>query len=253
LEIVDRKTVRHKPTGSEISFYDYLTPPQPGEVPGGTIGKMGDFSSADLVRFQIAAWNELALFRYGPRQRPPMKPRAGITKLKVAEQEIIAAVRLFFDGGGSIPVYVLAAAAREITTTLCRMRGISSFFDDVKKAHPGISAADLYKLASKHAGFFKHADRDPDGVLADYSEQEAEAVVFTAAHDFGRLTGGKPIEAQVFEAWYLALHLPSDVPARLRELLPNLKTAPRAKQIEMGRQMLEWARKQPEFEMLYST
>jgi len=253
LEIVDRQTVRHKPTGAQISFYDYVTPPAPLEVPGATIAKMGDFGPYDLGRFHIGAWNFLSLFRYGPRQIPTTSTQAGITKLKAAEQEIIAAVRLFFDGGDSIPVYVLAAAAREITTTLCIVRGVPSFFDDVKEAHPGISAKELYKMASRHSGFFKHADRDPESVLTNYSEEEAEAVMFTAVHDFGRLSGGMPIEGQVFEAWYLALHLPSDVPERLLERLPNLKAAPRVEKIAMGRRLLEWARAQPEFEMTYRT
>jgi len=67
LEVIDRHVVRHRPTGSEMSFYDYATPPAPGEVPGGTISKMGDMASADLTRFQIAAWGKLARFRYGRR------------------------------------------------------------------------------------------------------------------------------------------------------------------------------------------
>lgn len=47
-----------------------------------------------------------------------------ITKLDVAECEIVAAVNLLFGGGDPIPVYVLASAAREITTALCEKRGL---------------------------------------------------------------------------------------------------------------------------------
>jgi len=65
LEIVNQKTIRHKPTGSEMSFYEYVTPPQPGDVPGGTICKMGDLDADDLQRFQISAWKKLAVLRYG--------------------------------------------------------------------------------------------------------------------------------------------------------------------------------------------
>ena len=35
----------------------------------------------------------------------------GITKPEVAEREIVAAVTSFFDGGDSVPIYVLASAA----------------------------------------------------------------------------------------------------------------------------------------------
>src|SRR5262249_29979901 len=55
--------------------------------------------------------------------------RMSITKLAVAEREIVAAVRLLFDGSDTVPIYVLAAAAREITTALCIKRGVESFLD----------------------------------------------------------------------------------------------------------------------------
>lgn len=67
LEIVDRTTVRHTATGSEMSFYEYVTPPPPDDIPGGTICKMGDFTSNDLRQFQIGAWKKLAAWRYRPR------------------------------------------------------------------------------------------------------------------------------------------------------------------------------------------
>ena len=88
-----------------------------------------------------------------------------ISKLDVAEREIVAAVRLLFDGGDSVPIYVLAASAREITTTLCEKRGTPSFFDEAQEELPDLSKGEMYRQASRHSGFFKHADRDPEGVL----------------------------------------------------------------------------------------
>jgi ribosome-binding protein aMBF1 (putative translation factor) len=70
LEIVNRQVVRHRRTGSEIAFYDYPTPPPAGDVAGGTVSNLGNLDSADLVRFQVAAWGEMALFRYGRRTDP---------------------------------------------------------------------------------------------------------------------------------------------------------------------------------------
>ena len=99
-----------------------------------------------------------------------------ITKLDVAEREIVAAVRLLFDGGDPIPVYALANAAREITSTLCAKRGVHSIVDWIQEDHPDMARKDIYRLASKHASFFKHADRDPDGVLDDFDPTEADAV-----------------------------------------------------------------------------
>ena len=77
-----------------------------------------------------------------------------VTKLDVAEREIIAAVRLLFDGGDPIPIYTLANAAREITATLCEKRGCLSMVDWIQEDQPHMSRKAIYKEASKHAAFF---------------------------------------------------------------------------------------------------
>jgi ribosome-binding protein aMBF1 (putative translation factor) len=77
LEIIDRQVVRHRPTEVEISFYDYPTPPAAGEVAGGTISRMRDMGSADLLRFQAAAWEKMSLFRYGHRRASRVTPNVG--------------------------------------------------------------------------------------------------------------------------------------------------------------------------------
>jgi hypothetical protein len=97
-----------------------------------------------------------------------------ITKLDVAEREIVAAVRLLFDGGDCVPVYVLAAAAREITTTLCEKRRIRSMFDGLDDAFPEKTRTQMYNWVHAHAGFFKHARTDPNGVLEGFEEDEAK-------------------------------------------------------------------------------
>src|SRR5580704_7226166 len=82
-----------------------------------------------------------------------------ITKLDVAEREIVAAVQLLFDGGDPIPIYALANAAREITSTLCEKRGLHSMVDWIQEEHPHMSRKAIYREASKHAAFFKHATK----------------------------------------------------------------------------------------------
>lgn len=56
-----------------------------------------------------------------------------LSKLDAAEQQIIAAITLLFDGSSAVPVYTLAAASREVTTSLCEKRGVGSFFDIVSE------------------------------------------------------------------------------------------------------------------------
>lgn len=166
-----------------------------------------------------------------------------ITKLDVAEREIMAAVQLLFDGGDPIPVYALAAAAREITTTLCEKRGLRSVVDAIQEDRPDLTRKDIYREASKHAAFFKHADQDPNGVLDSFDPTEADAVLWMACFDFSRLCGGKPVEADAFELWFYATKdlLEAVIGGNIEELR-GLASKPRREQLAIGKRFVEAAR-----------
>jgi hypothetical protein len=36
------------------------------------------------------------------------------------------------------------------------------------------------------------------------TDEDVDSFLFVAAHDFGRVTKGQPVETQVYEAWYSA-------------------------------------------------
>jgi hypothetical protein len=177
-----------------------------------------------------------------------------ITKLDVAEREIVAAVRLLFDGNDTVPVYVLAAAARDITTTLCNKRGLPSMIDAMYEEHPHLSRDEIIRWTKKHANFFKHADRDHDKVLEGFEATDADEVLYIACFDFGRLCGGKPVEADAFELWFYAMR---DLcgPMRIPDIveLRGIMKAPRSSQIAMGRKLLARARADAPATKHYST
>jgi hypothetical protein len=177
-----------------------------------------------------------------------------ITKLDVAEREIVSAIQLLFDGGDPIPVYALAAAAREITTSLCEKRGVHSLVDAIQEDHPQMTRKQIHREASKHAAFFKHADRDPDGVIDSFDPAEADAVLWVACSDFGRRCGGKPVEADVFELWFYAMRDMLD-PLGIDDIpeLCGITTCSRASQIEMGSKFLSTARANAPVNKHYST
>jgi hypothetical protein len=79
-------------------------------------------------------------------------------------------------------------------------------------------------------------------------------VLFIACHDFGRLCGRKPVEADVFELWFLALHIPDRMPTMASMfLLPSFNGKSHAQQVEAGKGLLEWARKEPQLLEKYAT
>ena len=102
----------------------------------------------------------------------------------------------------------------------------------------------MIRWAHQHAGFFKHADRDHDRKLEGFEPSHGDDILYIAVADLGRLRGRKPIEADAFELWFLAMR---DLlgPASLGEIegLSGITKVPRAQQVLMGRAFLTKARK----------
>jgi hypothetical protein len=166
-----------------------------------------------------------------------------ITKLDVAEREIVAAVQLLFDGGDAIPIYVLANSAREITTTLCEKRGLHSMVDWIQVDHPHMSRKDIHREASKPAAFFKHANKDPDAVLEDFDPTEADTVLYMACADLRNLGRRLPVEGDAFDLWFMAVRgLLDQLDLPHLEGLGGIDMVPRAEQIVMGKRFLDAAR-----------
>jgi len=182
-----------------------------------------------------------------------------LTKIDVAEAQIRAAVRLFFEGEHAVPVYTLANAAREIVATIGAQIDVETVQQELA-ASRGISVKEMLRPLGAAANFFKHADRDADQTL-DFDEGDAEVVLQLACHDFGRITGGTPIEAQIYEAWIAAIAFPrvSETPLRSQRLIkrviarfPGIRSASnRAEQKKIGLTVLERALTDPTLAMSF--
>jgi hypothetical protein len=177
----------------------------------------------------------------------------GLTKLDVAQREINTAARLLFDQGDPVAVSVLASAARGIVAALCEAKGLRTFIDDIQNEFPDMTKSELHKAANRSANFFKHADKDPEAVLDEFTPEDADAILFTAVYDLGTFCGGKFVEAQVFEGWYLYKYgAMEDLPSGLDELFPKLRELPREDQLALGKKVLTWALTVKNFKMSYS-
>jgi hypothetical protein len=121
----------------------------------------------------------------------------------------------------------------------------------------GLTPRALVKPLVRAANFFKHADRDATEVL-DFDEEDAVIVLELACHDFGRVTGGMPVEAQVYEAWATAIAFGrvSDAPLKSQDLIkrviklfPGIRSADRAEQKRIGLNVLTKAATDPSLQM----
>ena len=173
---------------------------------------------------------------FGAAEKKIMK----LTKIDVAEAQIRAAVRLFFEGGHPIPVYTLANAALEIIATI----------------------GDQFNAETVHQGVAARRARKPvKDLLRPVDEGDAEIVLQLACHDFGRTTGDMPTEAQIYEAWIAAIGCPKVSKASLRKQklirrdsrqFPGIcSAANRVEQKKIGLAVLERALVNPTLQMTF--
>jgi hypothetical protein len=183
--------------------------------------------------------------------------RLTLTKIDVAEAQLRAAVRMFFEDWELVPIYALANAVREVAAAIGEHLDVKTAQEEYAKAR-GVDVTAVTSPLRNIANFLKHADRDPTAKI-DLEEDHIEIVLFYACHDFGRVAGGMPIEAQVFEAWAYAAATKrvSDLPLRRQQLVrriiakfPGLRAATdRAKQKKIGLQIMEQALRDRSLEM----
>jgi hypothetical protein len=122
-----------------------------------------------------------------------------------ARRQLVIAIRLFFEDTNSVSVYALAHAAWEVLDALCKHRGLTRFREEMSGAN-GLSEAEIKRIANYGRNFFKHAKEDPEAVLDDFADDRNDHVLLAATFDYGTLAASKPMEVQVFQLWYFAVH-----------------------------------------------
>lgn len=104
--------------------------------------------------------------------------------------------------------------------------------------------------AFKHISTRKGADRDDADLLASFSEEENEERLFVGWTDYATAVRSLPVEAQVYNTWFLALHPVKfqtaegrEFMAQLQEAFPDLANLPKNRQRQRLRHSIEkWKR-----------
>src|SRR5262249_11468236 len=110
-----------------------------------------------------------------------------LNKIDVAEAHLITAVRAHFRGEHPASIYLLAASAREILTTIGEKIGTQTMLATMAE-DMGMPFKKLVELVHEPAGFFKHADRNPSAILETFTEMHVDNVLLIACRDFYRVT-----------------------------------------------------------------
>ena len=126
-----------------------------------------------------------------------------ITKLDAARLQIEAAIFLYFADASFVPIHTLAAAAHELLRNLDDARTES--YDFVTERAISILDEELgravyRKIVRAPANFFKHADRDPDGVLP-LDPDLTELLLLEAAQAYQSFDNRSSLRIDAYEVW----------------------------------------------------
>jgi hypothetical protein len=151
-----------------------------------------------------------------------------------------------------VSVYSLASNAWEIIDVLCMSAAVESFSKQAREHLPAGQTLKHY-INEPCRNFFKHVkeDSNPDSAV-ELRETDVAAILFLAMEDYMRFRHGGPVEAQVFQLWFIVV-FPEKVPdddlvaqstlESAKIVFPNIAALASSDKIKMGRQVLEAARK----------
>lgn len=125
-----------------------------------------------------------------------------VEKLDAARRQLETAVRLYFSESDPVSIHTLTSAAYQILSDVNRARGGSPM---LKEQIPTWVRPDATEESKKRlneaANFFKHADRDHDGVL-EFVPGQTELLLYDAVRKYRELTGESVPILGVYDAWF---------------------------------------------------
>jgi len=126
-----------------------------------------------------------------------------VSKLDAARRQMETAIRLYFSEADPISIHTLTSAAYDLLSGINRARGGSPMLKEQVPTWVLPDAKDEVKrILNEAMNFFKHADRDHNGVL-DFSVEPTELLLYDACQKYRGLTGESVPLLGVFEVWYV--------------------------------------------------
>lgn len=122
---------------------------------------------------------------------------AGITKLEAARRQLETAIDLWFEDRDGLSVFTLAFATLKVLMNLYPHRSEDSFGAELDS----IIGVAGWKSMSSSANFLKHADKDPDAVLAAFHPDMGLSVIGLSVILYSRLAGKATLKMMAFDSW----------------------------------------------------
>ena len=157
-------------------------------------------------------------------------PSERLTKLDVVQRQLRTAIDMFFEERDAVSTYTIAAAVEGVLGDILKRKGIAHPFRESDWIKEG-KEKEFNDFLNAPQNFFKHSDRDPDGVL-DFPILAVDYLIFTCVVLYQLHTGRVLREGWIFFAWF-GTHHPSilkdgpfkDALAATKQRAPDLATA----------------------------
>lgn len=123
-----------------------------------------------------------------------------VSKLEAARRQLESAIAFYFNEGDPVSTHTLATAALEILRDLNKHRGGSKMLYDLDAVEPQHREIVLKKFREAQ-NFFKHADKDPEGVV-HFNPEQTVFFIFEAVETYRKLSAENPPLLRVFSLWF---------------------------------------------------
>jgi|SRR5215831_11057825 len=174
-------------------------------------------------------------------------------KIESARRQLGTALALFLDSYDPVAVHCLAGGGCELIEYYAKKAGAEPFTTHILKTQPHLDIKKVRRLQRQYWNAFKHAahqhsgqERDDDELLLRFTDEQNDHALFIGWYDYAHATNSMPVEAQVHQAWYLALCPakldPSHPQAPYEQVFPGLQTKSRLEQKRMLNNVIERAR-----------
>jgi len=163
----------------------------------------------------------------------------------------MTAIDLFFNDRDPVSVQALAGNARELFESLCRLENIEPMTellvrDNHRERKDIYAAMNLYRNPFKHLGKGEAERAENQQILNQFDDSKNDPLLYICVEDYLRLRKRRsPLAMQVFQLWFVALHLDLLVDAsrpqfevRVNDAFPGIRDLPRAEQKRRGLEAL---------------
>ncbi|MDT8283709.1 MAG: hypothetical protein RQ982_12995 [Gammaproteobacteria bacterium] len=140
-------------------------------------------------------------------------------KMEVARRQINSSIKFLFNNEDPIPIHTIISAGLRILRDIAKHKNISyeGLIDQVIKPH---LRKQFWSSINTTANFFKHADKDPDGVLGGVDEELNDALILISITYYEYLNKDISSEMKAFKVWFMMSN-PHFFPDDINDLIEN--------------------------------